>query len=464
MKLSDLQNKKIGIFGYGTEGKALLDYLYLHKVKDISVFDEKNPTEEYLKRIKEHEAKFIGGPFDKKNHIDIEVAFRSPGLSLASIRELLPENAAISSLTNLFFANCKGKTIGVTGTKGKSTTVNLVGELLKQNNIKHFIGGNIGNPPLNFLDETAENSYSVLELSSFQTEDLQFSPDIAIILPISSDHLDFHSNQGEHFNFHASLEQYLKSKGQLLAKMKKDSLALLYDSKNVRKIAEHSQAKKIYFSETESEDIGCFFSNATVECVVDEREAEFEDIERLSQEKKVPMVNILAVISFGFVLNYKVDIQSILSSFKKLPLRIELVGEDKGVKYYNDSAATNPVSTIAAMKTMTGKYALICGGSSKGLSFEVLAHKASTDPRLLKIFLFGQTSGEIESELKKAGFQKSIVLKGNLNQVMEEIHGSDGEFGAVLFSPASASFDQYKNYIERGKHFTELVQKISTKA
>jgi UDP-N-acetylmuramoylalanine--D-glutamate ligase len=461
MKIENLKNKRIAIFGFGREGKALLEYLTRHGAQPIAVFDEGELKQEDISLLEKSGTKLVPGPFKEENCKDIEVAFRSPGLSLKSIRGMLPQNAKITSLTNLFFANRKGKIVAVTGTKGKSTTVGLVAQILKQNNLKHFVGGNIGNPPLGFLDETTDDSYSVLELSSFQTEDLQYPPDVAIILPISADHLDYHKNQGEHFNFHESQEDYLAAKARLVQHMKDDSLLVAYDSGNVREIVLPTRARKIYFQENNSTQVGCFPDGEKTKCVFEGREDGFDGIDKLSREKKVPIVNILAAVTFGFALDLKVDVNSLLSSFQKLPLRIEFVGEIGSIKYYNDSAATNPVSTIAAMKTMTENYSLICGGSSKGLSFRKLAQTASSDRQLVKVFLYGQTSDEIKAQLDAAGFSKPVIKRENLSQIIKEISVAPEGFKTVLFSPASASFDQFKNYVERGETFERLVKDIS---
>jgi len=450
MKLEDVIDKKIGIFGYGTEGRALFEYLSSHGAKDITIFDE---------NVDEGHPALVKGPFRAENCEAIEIAFRSPGINPQSLQEIIPQSAAITSLTNLFFSNRRGKIVAVTGTKGKSTTVGLVAQILKQNGSKHFVGGNIGKAPLDFLDETADDTYSVLELSSFQTEDLESAPDIAIILPISADHLDYHISQGEHFNVHKSHEEYLKAKGQLVINMADDSLIVAYDDENVGEIVSPSAARKVNFDLVKSETAACFLEEGKAKCSLDSRTAEYEGIDELSQQNKVPAVNILAAITFGFALDLKVDAKLMLSTFERLPFRIELVGKSDSITFYNDSAATNPVSAIAAMKTMTEDYVLICGGSSKGLSFKELAETAKQDQKLIKVFLFGQTAGEINSDLKLAGFQKPIVLKENLGEVMDEIKKAPDGAKAVLFSPASASFDQFKNYRQRGEYFNSLVEK-----
>lgn len=457
MKIEELNGKKIGIFGFGTEGEFLLSYFAKHSIDNITIFDEGELSDQKADKIEESGAKIVLGPFVKENCKEIEVAFRSPGLKRDAIADLLPTDAELTTLTNLFFANHKGKIVAVTGTKGKSTTVGLLAKVFAQNGHKYFVGGNIGNPPLDFLDETIEDSFSILELSSFQTEDLQYAPDVALILPISSDHLSFHENQGRHFNFHPSVDNYLESKAQMIQKMSEDEMIIAYDSENIKKIISPSAAQKVYFAEHPIQT-GCGLVEDRLECIIEQRKQSFSEVTKFSRLMKIPRIDLIATLTFAFVMNFTVDIKKISNDFEKLPFRIELVETRDGIKYYNDSAATNPVSTIEAMRTMGENYVLIMGGSSKGLAFDVLAQAASRDENLKAIYLFGQTANEISDELKKAGFKKPVSKNSTLNEVISLIMNSSKDFFTVLFSPASASFDQFSSYRHRGEFFNELVK------
>lgn len=457
MKIEELNGKKIGIFGFGTEGESLLLYFTKHNIGDVTIFDEGTLSDKKLDIIKNSGAKFVSGRFNKESSAGIEIAFRSPGLRRQKIRDLLSEETELTTLTNLFFANHRGKIVAVTGTKGKSTTVGLIAEVLGQNEIKYFVGGNIGNPPLEFLDETDDDSFTILELSSFQTEDLQYSPDVALFLPITSDHLSFHASQGEHFNFHPTMENYLSSKAQLISKMGDDGIIIAYDAEKIRSFVSQSSAKKIYFSQSNVEN-GCGQDQNQIVCRGGNDTQIYNDVEMLCRENKIPQIDLIAAISFAYAMDLRADIQKIVQGFKKLPFRIEFIDEIDGVKYYNDSAATNPVSTIEAMKTIAQPYVLIMGGSSKGLAFNRLAKVASSDQNISTIYLFGQTSDEIESELIASNFKKPLFKKNSLSEVMSDIKNCPKNFSAVLFSPASASFDQFKSYRDRGESFNGLVK------
>ncbi len=457
MKIEELNGKKIGIFGFGTEGESLLSYFSKHSIDNITVFDEGELSDQKALEIERSGAKLVLGPFAKENCAETEVAFRSPGLKRDSILGLLPNNAKLTTPTNLFFANHRGKIIAVTGTKGKSTTVGLLAEVFAQNGHKYFVGGNIGNPLIKFLDETTDDSFCVLELSSFQTEDLEYAPDVALILPITSDHLSFHANQGIHFNFHPSMEDYLGSKGQLIKKMGADGLIIAHDSENIRKIISTTPAQKVYFSD-HAVETGCGLVEDRLECVIEQRKHAFGDITGLCEKMKIVQIDLIAALTFAFAMHYTVDTNKVSDNFKKLPFRIELVENRDGVKYYNDSAATNPVSTVEAMKTMGEGYVLIMGGSSKGLAFDDLAKEAANDGNLKAVYLFGKTADEIFEALKKTGYEGAISKNSTLDEAMSSISKSSKDFSSVLFSPASASFDQFNSYKHRGEHFNRLVK------
>jgi len=456
MKLEEFKARKIGIFGFGAEGESLLRYLNMHSVKNICVFDEADLNNQKAEIIRQANAQLFQGPFKSTDARGIEVAFRSPGLKKEKLIEVLPEGTKITSPTNLFFAEHRGRIIGITGTKGKSTTVSLVAEILKQNSVPYFLGGNIGNPLLEFVDRTTNESVSVLELSSFQLEDLNYCPDIAVLLPVYLDHLDFHEKQGLSSNFHENEKDYLLAKSGLVNKMSRDSLIIAYDSKNVREIIRPSDAKKIYFSE-KSLDSGCFCEGNDVVCTGGKGRRLFEGIKQISQTNKIPEIDIIAALSVAYVEDLKVDLGSLMKDFLRLPFRIQMVLDFEGIKYFNDSAATNPISTIQAMKTMNGKYALIMGGSSKNLRFDTLATEAVQDKNLSQVYLVGETADEIESELKEKGFTRPIFRMEKLDDVIDSIRNNSREISAVLFSPASASFDQYANYKDRGEAFNDLV-------
>jgi len=339
--------------------------------------------------------------------------------------------------------------ISIPGIKSKRLTVYLVSTFLYINNITVFAGGNLGIPALDLVAHTNDESYSVIELSSFQLEDCRFSPNIAIVLPVFLDHLDYHSGEKE----------YVRSKSSITKYMDDEGLLVVADQKNAREIAETGKAPKIYFSKNKKIE-GCYLNENDILCQQSQRQSKFSNAQQMSQKYKIPIVNLLAASAFAFGCNLKFDPVADLSGFKKLPFRIEEVGKKGEITFYNDSASTNPVSTLAAISTMTEPYALILGGSSKNLRFDNLAAALKSDSNLKMIYLNGETAAEIAAALKKAGYDKDLIKKNNLQEIFTDLRTYLGKIKAVLFSPACASFDQFANYKERGDYFNRLVKEF----
>jgi len=437
----------VAIFGFGVEGQSLAWYLLKHNVGDLVVFDEGEVSQPVVRELGVKGVVFRLGPFEKQGLRQVTLAFRSPGIQRARLKKILPRGAVISSLSNVFFAQAKGQVIAVTGTKGKGTTVKLLEAIFKAVGKKVFVGGNIGRSALDFVDETDSDSISIVELSSFQLEDLKRSPQVAVILPVIVDHLDYHRN----------LEEYLQAKTAIARYSGETDLIIVADQANARKIAGGGKGKKYLFS-TRAVEQGCFLSHGKVKCQSVGVQKVFSNLSEISRLEKIPAVDLLAAVTCAFALGLDFSLEKSMEYFKKPPLHLELVGEQAGVKYYNDSASTNPISAVAAMEMMNGPYALIMGGSSKNLSFRALAEAAASDQNLRVVYLCGATGVQIEGELKRAGFGQEIVRRETLAEVVKELKGRQSPpFRAVLFSPASASFDQFKNYRERGKIFNELL-------
>ncbi|MCX6809329.1 MAG: UDP-N-acetylmuramoyl-L-alanine--D-glutamate ligase [Candidatus Berkelbacteria bacterium] len=439
------QEKNIGVFGFGVEGRSLVKYLLSHDAQNIIVFDEKQKDELVVNNYEK--VKFIFGEFNRNDYSKIDIAYRSPGVEVDRLKSVLPENVEISSPTNLFFETHKGKIIAITGTKGKSTTALLITKILELNNKNVFTGGNIGSAALDFVDQIDDDSYSVLELSSFQICDLKYSPDVAVILPILSDHLDHHKNEGEYFSAKMNLTNFMQSGDFIIS----------YDDPNIKLFVEKIEARKLYFSE-DRKTSDCHLEEELI-CSKNDQKMKVEKIKDLSQEKKIPEIDLIAAAAFSFALDLKCDLTEVLHDFKKMPYRIEFVGQKNGLNFFNDSAATNPISTIEAIKTMVDPFALILGGSSKNLKFNDLA-KAIKENKLIRlIYLSGETANEIEKELSRIGLQTLIKKCSSLQEIFFNLKNQNN-FSAVLFSPACASFDQFSNYAERGQGFNNLFQKF----
>jgi UDP-N-acetylmuramoylalanine--D-glutamate ligase len=436
----ELKKSRIGIFGYGSEGQSLFRFLISKDCSKIKVFDEKAQSQ-----ILDNESEIFSGNFEDGDYSDLDIVFRSPGIRVDRLKSLLPNSVKISSPTNLFFENCRATTVGITGTKGKSTTALLVAKLLENNNKKVFVVGNIGDPMLDVLDAADKDSYCVVELSSFQLQDLEFKPDIAIILPILIDHLDYHKTESE----------YVEAKRNIL---KDDQQLVICDLQTAQKLLIAPTENLVTFS-ADSPGANCVLSGGDMLCEINQAQNVLADSIQFIKDKKIPDIDLLAAYAFAVAEKFKFDLEK-FDDFKKLPLRVELVAAKNNIDFYNDSASTNPLSTIKAMEMMSDPYILILGGSAKGVGFKQLARTVHNDKNLYKVFLFGDTADTIDAEIKKIGDTSTIVVD-SLATVFEKLKADLPLVRAVLFSPACASFDQYKNYKDRGEDYNELVKNIN---
>jgi len=397
---------KIAILGYGIEGKSALKFLKKKYQKAaFEVRDIKKQGKNYLENLE-----------------NFDIIVRSPGIPylLSEIQKAKKAGVKITSATKLFFDNSKGKIIGITGTKGKGTTATLLYKILKAAGKNVYLAGNIGLPMLDILPKLKKNSITILELSSFQLQDMDRSPEIAIITDISPDHL----------NHHKSFKEYLDAKAQIVCNPM-GAVFFFPDNKYSKQIAQKSRGKKIAVSPDPNLIL------------------------------KIPgfhnLKNASMAAAVGRGLGVKEDIiKKAISQFKGLPHRLEFVRKVNGANYYNDSASTNPAATIAALAAFSEPKILIAGGAGKRLSYRPLA-EAIKKSKMRAVVLFGRDKYKIK---KSVGAVKSIFLANGLKSAvaMAERKAKTGD--AVIFSPAAASFDMFKNYALRGAAFKKFVRAI----
>ena len=480
----DFRNKKITVMGLGLHGggEGLTRFLAERgaqvTVTDLKSEAELKPTLDKLSdltNIKYHLGGHSWSDFKSADLVFINQAVSKKSLW---VKKIAKAQIPISSETNLFFQMCRGQTIGVTGTNGKSTVATLIFEILKtkyqsvsilesdnqpadDNHAKVYLGGNIGGSLLKHVDQISQNDLVVLELSSFQLQDLaqiKKSPHIAVILNVTPDHLDQHSDFSE----------YLEAKKNIVKFQKESDFSILnYDYKNVRRIAKSSLAQNLFFSRQTELTKGSFLDEEMI-CVMF-RGKKYQIIP--TSKIKIPGVhnieNILASVLVGIL--YQVPVTNIsraLTNFKGLPHRIELVADLAGIKFYNDSKATTPESTISALNSFQKPVILICGGKEKNLDFSKLAKTMINKVRYL--LLIGETAAKIEKEIQKISQkikqnknQKLILPKttlvNNLEKAvsMAKMKAKSGD--VVLFSPATSSYDQFSGFEERGEKFKQFV-------
>ena len=447
-------NKNIAIFGFGTEGTSAANFL--GRSNRISIFDDKdkeNIDQSVFKELKIKNAKFY---FSGKRSEDekFEMCIRSPGVRPhhPSIEFYKKKGAKLTSPTNIFFENCPAKIIGVTGTKGKGTTSTLIYEIVRQENKNVFLAGNIGTPALEILPKLDKNSIVILELSSFQLTDLQYSPQIAVVLMITSEHLDWHKDQREYRQAKESIVKFQTSR---------DFAVINQNFEASKQLAKLTKAK-IYFFSTHGKTNGVFLENGEIISNVIGRE-ELINTNKILLAGKHNLQNACAAALVSKILNTSnQSISNVLSTFKGLKHRLQLVKEVKGVKYYNDSYSTIPETTIAAIEAFTGPKILILGGSSKASDFTALSNKIVSDKKIKAIILIGKEAQRIKKSLQAAGgFQGKLIENlANMKDIVKSAENIAQKGDSVILSPACASFDMFANYEDRGQQFAGVVLKI----
>ncbi|MBI2589982.1 UDP-N-acetylmuramoyl-L-alanine--D-glutamate ligase [Candidatus Berkelbacteria bacterium] len=450
-----LRQSRIGILGFGVNNRELARWLVRHGVSKLTVYDENPAVTDALKRLGLTSIRVVAGPGAFKK-VEADVAFRSPGIPRhrPEFQAALKRGVEISSQTDLFLEFCPAQVIGVTGTKGKGTTSSLIAHLLaqeKKSGALH-LAGNIGQDPFEFLDALTAQDRVVLELSSFQLIDLKHSPSVAVVLAVSSDHLDHHSTR----------EEYVGAKQNIVKYQKSDDLVVLnLDNATALAFGAATRARAYYYSIRKSVDVGAFYSKETIYWrqlgqEIPQVVAHSEDVSLIGEHNRL---NVVAALTTVLALGYSQDkIASALRSFPGLSHRLELVAEDQGVRWYNDSYATIPEATIVALNSFQAPIHLIVGGSNKGAEWHELG-EAIAHSQVKQLLSIGETGPKIADAALEAGYDKArifdaITLEAALRQAR-----SQAKFGdVVLLSPASASFDQFKNASQRGEIFKSLVR------
>lgn len=440
-----LPHQKIAILGYGTEGKALAQY-FAAKRAHLTICDQ-NPNLIVPENL---HARLGAAAFENLKGFDI--IFKSPGIPPARVGEI-----PTRSMTQYFFDHCPCTIIGVTGTKGKGTTSTLIYELLKAGGFNVYLGGNIGTPPLEFLDQLQPTSWVILELSSFQTQDLQKSPHIGIILNTTSDHLDYHADKNE----------YHRAKAQMIHNQTpNDKVIFNADYKSCLKIAKVSRAQAYTVSTRRNVRQGAQLKGKKIILKQDKKTFEVCKKEEVGLIGPHNLENILPAVVVASLLDVSLKtIQKGVKAFKGLPHRLEHVATRSGVDYYNDSFSTTPETSIAAIQAFKKSIHLIAGGSEKYSDFHDWAKACMAQKNLKTIFLTGSMSAvRMEQALKKiCPLRKSLKIMrvSTLVEAVAQANKIAKNGHVVLLSPGCASFEEFQNYKVRGETFKDLVSTFS---
>lgn len=475
MKIKDLKGKKVTVMGLGLHGGGVgvVKFFVKHGAR-VLVTDLKpaSELEESLDKLKGLKVKYALGQHRLEDFINTDLVIKNPGVPSNSKYLLAAKERQISIETEigLFFDWCPAPMIGVTGTKGKSTTASLIAAILKRAYDNVFLAGNIRTSVLEILSDLDKDDLVVLELSSWQLEGLrahQKSPHVAVITNIYPDHL----------NRYSSLKDYLKDKKVILQFQTKDDFLILnYDDLIVRNFAKEAKATVYFYSFSDltlnkngplanpGALLGAFLVGKKIFFGPDKKEI-CQSNDFLLRGKH-NFSNLLAAISAAKI--YQVSSKAVrqaLHRYQGLSGRIEFIAEKNGVKYINDTCATIPEATMVALKVFpkTQSLILIAGGAAKGLSFNKLSKLITQRVKAL-VLLEGGATGLLEKKVRKEQEKQQRFFKmSRVNSMTEAVRVACLEAQAgdvILLSPACASFGLFKHEFDRGQQFIDEVKKI----
>lgn len=452
-----LKNRKVAIIGLGVSNIPLLDYMHNVGAK-VTVFDNRiieDIPKDTMKKITDYAMEFSLGPNNLSKLEGFDIIFRSPSC-LPTVPELQKEvgrGAILTSEIEMLMKLCPGKVIGVTGSDGKTTTTTLIYEILKANGYNCYLGGNIGTPLFTKLSKMTPDDIIVLELSSFQLMGMEISPSISVITNISPNHL----------NVHSSYEEYIDAKKNIFKYQDKDGIIVLnYDNAITKAAAKEANGKVVFFSSKTKLEDGIILDGDIIKECKDKLRRHILSTNTVALRGVHNYENICAAIAATKTLVDVEDAVKAVKDFKGVQHRLEFIREIDGVKWYNDSIGTSPTRTIAGLHSFDERIVLIAGGYDKHLDYTPIAK-----PILEKVdslILIGDTAPKIfdavKEEAEKQGKDIKIYMCDEFKNTVLVAKKVAKPGQIVLFSPASASFDLFRNFEERGNKFKELVNNM----
>ena len=461
--IKNLKNKKITIMGLGLNQGGLGITQFLAKagakllVTDLKNEDELKPS---LEKLKKFNIKYILGKHRAEDFIHTDLIIQNPAIPNNSkfLQIARKHGVPIKTDLEIFFSICPSKRIiAVAGTKGKSTVSHLIYQIFQKAGIKSVLAGNMGISVFNVLDKITPSTYLILEISSWQLEgmkDYKFRADTTVLTNILPDHLDRYN----------SFEDYAKAE-KLIFKYQKisDNLIINFDNKETHKESQKIKSRIYWFSTQKKVSMGCYLKQTELIFCSGKHEIHFAKISDLLLSGRHNLENILASCTVAFIHQIPIKIISqVIIEFSGIPYRLELVRENKGIKFYNDTCATTPDATLAALQSLPQKpILLITGGKNKKLNYKAMANAISKDKRIKKIILLQHSDYDVTSTLfsylkDHCGKEKIIFVKNMLEATKIAYREAEaGDF--VLLSPAAASFGMFKNEFDRGNQFNEAV-------
>jgi UDP-N-acetylmuramoylalanine--D-glutamate ligase len=462
MQAGAFAGKRITIMGLGFFGGTigLAKYLVAQGAQ-VTVTDLKpaDALRDSIAALGSLPVRLVLGRHDEADFTGVDAVFVSPAVPESSpyLAAARAHGIPIDTEMNLFVRLCRGTIVGVTGSNGKTTTTSLIGAILTAHEPRTRVGGNIGGSLLPELEQIQAGDPVVLELSSFQLEDLAEvgrSPHIALLLNLSPNHLDRHG----------TMENYVAAKRQIFAYQGPGDVAILNaDDPRVAALAAGLRSRVRWFSLARPVDDGAYLDGERLLIVRAGAACEVCRVADIPLLGRHNVANVLAAVAAADAWGVPPAVmRQAIRSFPGVEHRLERVRELRGVTFYNDSIATSPAATLAALAAISRPVLLIAGGYDKGLPFQALGEAIAR--RVKALFLIGDTAAQIAQAVKAArprGAPPAITFCGDLRQAVDAAYRAAAPGDVVLLSPACASYDQFRNFVERGRLFKAYVAALA---
>ena len=450
--LNAVRGRKIIILGFGKEGVSTYRFLRKHFPDMPIAVADANPnlkTDEF----DDPKLSFNNGPDYNQGLNNYDLIFKTPGISF-NLLNYFVEPKRITSQTDLFLEACHKQVIGVTGTKGKSTTASLICHILKSAGRKAILAGNIGVPFFDILEQLDDKTMVVAELSAHQLEFIHRSPDYAVLLNIYQEHLDHFNSFNNYQIAKLNITRYQDDRQFLVYNGDDEHIPGLIKSYNL------NRDRCIFGSEPQEGPYACCRDGIVHFAISGHLEDEYD----LSHYHNLPgthnYYNTMAALAVCRKLGVTHDqIMHGLNTFHGLPNRIEYIGQYDGIAFYNDSISTIPEATVAAVRALRRVETLILGGYDRGIEYGLLLQFFKEEP-MPNIAFTGPAGKRILEEWQASDtpMPENHILEDDFRKIVDFAFEKTSQNKIVLLSPAAASYDQFKNFEERGRVFTQLVQ------
>jgi UDP-N-acetylmuramoylalanine--D-glutamate ligase len=461
-KLDDFKkniiNKRVAVLGIGISNTPLIKYLAKLGV-DITAFDmaDRERLADTLKSFEGLNIKYSLGKTYLDNLKGFDVIFKTPRVRF-DIPQLIRERekgAVVTSEMEVFVDLCPAQIFAVTGSDGKTTTTTLIYNMLKGAGYNCWLGGNIGMPLLSKIDEVKEDDKVVMELSSFQLHTMTKSPDVAVVTNVSPNHLDVHKSMEEYVDAKKNIFKYQNSEGNVI---------LNFDNKITRNFASEAAGSIAFFSRVNNLKCGAVVEDGMLAFKKAGKRIEIVKVDEILLPGVHNVENYLAAIAAVIDHVRPETIRSVATTFQGVEHRMELVRELNGIKFYNDSIGTSPTRTIAGLKSFKQKVILIAGGYDKHIPYDDMGEIVAE--RVKRLILIGPTGPKIkqalDAEIDRTGRGRSVevIMCDTFESAIKKSYERASNGDVVILSPASASFDLFENFEERGNRFKEIVRNL----